>query len=264
MDRAAQRSAGRKEPKGLTVSNGAAPTVRPLADAAAVGDALARIVIETAHECIGSRGHFTVALAGGETPRAAYRLLGSRYQPAIDWERVHVFFTDERFVSFEDDRNNAAMAVREWLGRVAIPRSQVHAIPTIGGSMTACADRYEGTLRQSLPTDETFDLAIMGIGTDGHTASLFPGDSGALGTRDRWVLPVQAPPGVEPRERITLTLPALNGSRRMVFAAVGEAKRERVAQALAGDPAIPAALVRGRASTEWLLDDAALPLPSAP
>ena len=241
------------------MSNGAAPTVRSFADAAAVSDALARSVVETAGDRIRAGGHFSIALSGGETPRGAYQLLGSRYQYSIDWEKVHVYFTDERFVPREDPRSNAAMAVREWLARVAIPRNQVHAIPTIGGTASECAERYEGTLRHLLRGDETFDLALMGIGTDGHTASLFPGDTTALSAQDRWVLAVQAPPGTEPRERITLTPPALNGARRMVFAAVGATKRERVAQALSGDATLPAALVHGRESTEWLLDDEALP-----
>lgn len=246
------------------MSNGAAPTLRSLADAAAVGEALARSVIDTARECIASRRRFTVALAGGDTPRAAYRLLGSRYQYAIDWELVHVYFTDERFVPFEDARNNAAMAVREWLVRVAIPRNQVHAIPTVGGTAAECADRYEGTLRNAMSPGETFDLAIMGIGADGHTASLFPGDTRALSERQRWVLAVQAPPGTQPRDRITLTLPVLNGSSRVVFAAVGASKRERVAEALAGRADLPASLVQGREATEWLLDEEALPFPLAP
>jgi 6-phosphogluconolactonase len=238
--------------------------VRSLADAVAVSDALARVVIEVAAECIAASGRFTIALAGGETPRAAYRLLGSRYQQAVDWEKAHVFFTDERFVPPEDTRNNAAMAVREWLARVAIPRHQVHAIPTIGGSPAECADRYEGTLRGSFSTDNTFDLAIMGIGADGHTASLFPNDTNALSERSRWVLAVNAPPHTEPRERITLTLPMLNGSRRVVFAAVGEAKRARVAEALENREPLPASLVRGRESTQWLLDEQALPFPLTP
>jgi 6-phosphogluconolactonase len=240
-----------------------APIVRSLPDARTVGEALARTVVEAARAHVASHGRFTIALSGGETPRTAYQLLGSRYQYEISWDRVHVFFTDERFVPPEDPRNNASMAVREWLAKVAIPRNQVHAIPTVGGSAAECAERYEGTLRKSFPTAETFDLAITGIGADGHTASLFPGDTAALRERDRWVRAVQAPPGVEPRERITLTLPVLNGSRRIVFAAVGDAKRERVAEALAGRADVPAALVRGIESTLWLLDTDALPFPLA-
>ena len=232
------------------------PAVRTLADAPAVRDALAKTVIDVGRECIASRGRFALALAGGETPRAAYELLGSRHQKALDWDRVEVYFTDERLVPPEDPRNNAGMVVGVWLSRVAIPRDHLHAIPTLGGSPAECAARYERTLRDSLSADVTFDLAIMGIGTDGHTASLFPGDGAALSERERWVLAVQAPPGTEPRRRITLTLPVLNRSRRVVFAAVGEAKRRRVGEALAGAN-LPAAMVRGLESTEWLLDAAA-------
>jgi 6-phosphogluconolactonase len=243
------------------VTSSEAPLVRSLPDPATASEALARTIVEEARARVASRGSFTIALSGGETPRLAYRLLGSRYQYDIDWDKVHVFFTDERFVPPEDTRNNAAMAVREWLAKVAIPRNQVHAIPTVGGTAADCAERYEGTLRAAFAAAETFDLAIMGIGADGHAASIFPGDAAALRERDRWVLAVQAPPGTEPRERITLTLPALNGSRRVVFAAVGQAKRQRVAEALAGREHLPAALVHGRESTVWLLDTEALPFP---
>lgn len=234
----------------------AAPRVRTLADAAAVSDALAESVIEVGRERIASRGSFTIALSGGDTPRAAYALMGARHRHALEWRHVHAFFTDERFVPPDDPRNNAAMAVREWLSKVAIPPHQVHAIPTVGGQPAECAERYERTLRRLMTDHTTFDLAVMGIGADGHTASLFPGDVAALSERERWVLAVQAPPGTEPRHRITLTTPILNGSRRVLFVAVGAAKRERVAEALSGGD-LPAALVHGRESTEWLLDAAA-------
>ena len=245
------------------MSNGEALLVRSLPDAAAVSEALARTVVEAARACVTSHDRFSIALSGGETPRAAYRLLGSRYQYAIDWDKVHVFFTDERFVPPEDASNNASMAVREWLAKVPIPRNQVHPIPTVGGPAAECAERYAGTLRSSFSAGQTFDLAIMGVGADGHTASLFPGDASVL-ERDRWALAVQAPAGTEPRHRITLTLPVLNGSTRVVFAAIGEAKRDRVAEALAGQVHLPAALVHGRESTTWLLDEDALPFPLTP
>ena len=234
----------------------AAPRVRTLADAAAVSDALADSVIGLGRECIASRGRFDIALSGGETPRAAYALMGARHRNALEWRHVHAFFTDERFVPPDDPRNNAAMAVREWLSKVAIPPHQVHAIPTVGGQPEECAERYEHTLRRLMTGHTTFDLAIMGIGTDGHTASLFPGDVSALSERERWVLAVQAPPGTEPRRRITLTTPILNASRRVMFVAVGEAKRPRVAEALAGAN-LPATMIRGVESTEWLVDAAA-------
>lgn len=198
-----------------------------------------------------------MALAGGETPRAAYGLLGSRYAGAVDWAGVHVFFTDERFVPPDDARSNFAMARRAWLSRVPIPPGQVHAIPTTGGTPAECADLYQETLRGCFPHGAEFDCAVMGIGRDGHTASLFPGDAAALSERDRWTLAVVAPPGTDPRERITLTLPVLNSSRHVLFLAAGVDKRERVAQALSGDQNIPAARVHGRDSTEWMIDAAA-------
>ena len=237
----------------------AAPVVRVFPSSLALSTALAQRVLEVARESIEVRGTFTVALAGGDTPRAAYELLGNR-DDAIEWGKVHVFFTDERFVPPEDPRNNAAMAMRAWLSRVAIPPRQVHAIPTLDGTPASCASRYERTLRSEMPAAgaHTLDLALMGIGADGHTASLFPGDASALSQRDRWVVAVHAPPGTEPRERITLTLPVLNRSRRVVFAAAGVGKRHRVAESLAGSN-LPAAMVRGLESTEWLLDDGAAP-----
>lgn len=233
--------------------------VRVYGDLNALADAVARTVIEAGRHRIASSGRFAVALAGGETPRAAYELLGGRYAAALDWTRVHVYFTDERVVPPDDARNNFTMAHRAWLSRVAVPPAQVHAIPTTEGSPGECAARYERMLRETIgETDgHTFDLAIMGIGTDGHTASLFPGDRHALEETRRWVLAVLAPPGIDPRDRITLTLPVINGSRRVVFVAAGEAKRERVAQARSGHADIPAALARGVESTEWLIDVAA-------
>ena len=232
--------------------------VRVFADGSALSEAVARTIVEAARARIAVAGRFAIALAGGETPRAAYELVGARYATALDWTKVHVYFTDERFVPTADATNNFAMADRAWLSRVAIPRAQVHAIPTTNGSPAECASRYERVLRDTMPRNGgTFDLALMGIGADGHTASLFPGDAAALRERERWVLAVHAPPGTEPRDRITLTLPVLNASRGVVFVAAGAGKRDRVAQARAGDQEIPAARVRGEESTEWMVDAAA-------
>lgn len=248
-------------------------------DARALAEGLARAVVESARQAIAERGRFAIALSGGETPRAAYALLGGRFASDAEWSRVDVFFTDERFVPAEDPRNNCAMARETWLGRVPMRAEGIHAIPTTGGSVEECARRHDSELRAffadaATPESPTFDLAIMGIGTDGHTASLFPGDTMALRERSRWALAVSAPPSAPVRERITLTLPLLNRSRRMLFAASGGRKRDVVARALA-DPrgravpegaipedAIPASLARGIEATEWFVDVDAAP-PSA-
>lgn len=232
--------------------------LRVYQDAATLSEAVADTIIEAARRTIAARGCFAIALSGGETPRGAYALIGSRRAADVEWSKVHVYFTDERFVPPDDPRSNFAMAHRAWLSRVAVTPMHVHAIPTTGGSPAACAERYQRILRETLDRDaRTFDLAIMGIGTDGHTASLFPDDEEALEERDRWVLAVRAPAGAEPRDRITLTLPAINASHRVVFVVAGEAKRERVAQARSGRARIPASLVHGVESTEWLVDAAA-------
>lgn len=231
--------------------------LRVCADAGTLADAVARTILDVGRERIASTGRFAIALAGGETPRAAYALIGERYGAELDWTQVHVYFTDERFVPPDDARSNFAMASGAWLSRVGIPAAQVHAIPT-DGSPAACAARYERALRDTIPgQSSTFDLAVMGIGTDGHTASLFPGDDDVLAERERWVLAVQAPRGTEPRDRITLTLPVINASRRVLFVAAGAGKRTPVAQARSGDRSIPAGRVHGTESTEWLVDAAA-------
>ena len=245
-------------------------------DASALAEGLARAVVDAARDAIAARGRFRIALSGGETPRAAYALLGTRFAEDVEWSKVDVFFTDERFVPADDPRNNFAMTRAAWLSHVPMPPERIHPIPTAGGSVEECARRHDAELRalfadaRAAPGSATFDLTIMGIGTDGHTASLFPGDTATLREGSRWVRAVSAPPTAPVRERITLTLPLLNRSRRMVFAASGARKRDVVARALAGqredaagDEAIPAALAHGIESTEWLVDADAAP-PSGP
>jgi 6-phosphogluconolactonase len=179
---------------------------------------------------------------------------------------VDVCFTDERFVPPADPRSNVGMVTRTLLSRVAIPPERVHAIPTEHGTPEECAARYEDALRalfgRADDVQATFDLTIMGIGTDGHTASLFPGATDALEESERWVLAVPAPPTVEVSQRITLTLPVLNRSRVMLFAASGEKKRAMVARALSPEPhsvRIPAGLAHGAERTDWYLDQPAAP-----
>lgn len=241
-------------------------------DAQALAEGLARAVVESARTAIAARGRFTIAVSGGETPRAAYELLGNRFADDVDWARVDVFFTDERFVPADDPRNNFALARDAWLARVRMPAERIHPIPTMAGPVEECARRHDAELRAffgdaSEPAaSPTFDLAIMGIGTDGHTASLFPGDTATLQERSRWALPVIAPPTAPVRDRITLTLPLLNRSRRMLFAAAGPKKRDVVARALGGQRGhaapgnpLPASLARGVEATEWFVDAEAAP-----
>lgn len=238
-------------------------------DHAALSDAVANAIAQAARECAAARGRFTLVLSGGETPRGAYELLAARYAQDIPWDRTEVFFSDERFVPPADARNNYAMARAALLSRVPLPAERVHPIPTVGGSASDCAERYEATLRARLPDSEdrpdapTFDVALLGVGADGHTASLFPGDA-ALREPARWALAVDAPGGTEVRTRITLSLPALNRARQVLFMVSGAGKKNAVARALRGEllqgvEPLPAALVRGIEGTVWSLDTAAAP-----
>ena len=245
--------------------------MRVFENATALGDGLARAVVDQANRAIAAHGRFAIALSGGETPKAAYELLGSRYAGDVRWDAVHVFFVDERFVPESDPRNNAGVARRAWLDRVSVPAAQVHAIPPAGGTPGECAAQYERLLRDTAATRSAgvlFDLTIMGMGPDGHTASLFPGEP-TVQERERWVIAVTAPPAFDVAQRITLTLPALGRSRRMVFAAAGAKKREMLARVLAQaavrgvpadgshgsrEPLMPAALARGIETTDWFVD----------
>ena len=244
------------------------PTVDALSAAAA--QAIAR----AAQESIDARGSFLLVLSGGETPRATYELLAGRHGAAIAWERTHVFFSDERCVPPDDARSNFAMARDTLLSHVPIPAEQVHAVETTSGTPEQMASRYEREIRSRLsalsdsaaerrePTAEsreepTFDCALMGVGADGHTASLFPGDA-AVKESKGWVLAVQAPASAPVRQRITLTLPVLNRSRRVLFLVAGKGKAAVVARVLRRDDSneepLPAALVHGVQETRWLLD----------
>lgn len=183
-----------------------------------------------------------INLSGGTTPRHVYELLGAEdLRGRIDWSKVHLFFGDERFVPAAHEDSNFRMAWEAMIRHVPIPTEQVHRIPTDAGSPEAGAALYAQALRAFYGTDRLdplrplFDVTLLGLGADGHIASLFPG-SAALDEREAWVTFV---PEAEPHPRITLTLPALESSGVVLFLVSGQSKREVLARALASDPALP-------------------------
>lgn len=221
-----------------------------------------------ARAAIRARGRFTVALAGGRTPQRLYTILADAYREAVEWERVHVYFGDERCVLPDDALSNYYMVRVTLLDHVPVPPSQVHRIKGELPPADAAAE-YERELRDAfaggaeVPAEgrATFDLAVLGVGADGHTASLFAA-SAALAERERWAVPVEPWPTANPRvPRVTLTLPVLCGSETVHMLAVGPEKRmvvEAVRSGTSGAEApLPAALVRGRAATTWFVDRAA-------
>jgi 6-phosphogluconolactonase len=217
--------------------------VRPeiLADA----EALARHVADwlAAAAARGDR-RFAVALSGGSTPRRLYELLASRrYRDAFPWARTHWFWGDERFVPHDSPESNYRMARGAMLAHAPVPAGNIHPVPTEGLTPDAAALSYERQLKDFYgastlrPDHPLFDVTLLGLGPEGHIASLFPGTA-ILKERTRWVGAVI---GAKPEPRITLTYPALESSREVAFLVTGSAKRAVVAKLLEGDPELPAA-----------------------
>jgi 6-phosphogluconolactonase len=203
-----------------------------------------------------------VCLAGGSTPRRVYEILASPdVAPRFPWDRVHWFWGDERFVPHDHPDSNYRMVRAALLSRAPIPDANIHPIPTGSGlPPDAAAAAYERTLRQFYGADALdpvlplFDVTLLGLGEDGHTASLLPGEP-VLEERTRWVAAVAHG---RPEVRITLTYPALESSRDIGFLVAGSAKRSVLARARAGDPALPATRVRASGGRlHWLADEAA-------
>ncbi len=228
------------------------------ADPTALAKAAAEEVARLAVQAAAARGSFAVALAGGSTPRALYRLLaGTPLRERIPWAQVDAFFGDERAVPPDHEQSNYRMASEALLDRV--PLAGVHRIRGELGAAEAAA-RYEDDLRAHFGEREfpVFDLVLLGLGTDGHTASLFPG-SPALLERRRWVV---AGPGPAPSaERITLTVPVLERARAAVFLVSGADKAEALRRLLSprpGDEPPPAARIRFEGEARVLADGAAV------
>jgi 6-phosphogluconolactonase len=197
---------------------------------------------------IGARsGRVALCLSGGATPQRLYELLGAApRRDRVPWARTHCFWGDERFVRHDDPRSNFRMAYEALLRHVPIPPENIHAIPTDRGSAAQAAAAYERMLTDFYGAEAfdvarpLFDLTLLGLGEDGHIASLFPNNP-ALAETDKWVAPVAGQGAVD---RVTLTYPALASSAIVVFLVVGERKREALSRLRAGDPALPATHLR--------------------
>jgi 6-phosphogluconolactonase len=211
-----------------------------------------------------NHGVLAICLTGGSSPQKLYELLATDgWRNRIPWQRVHWFIGDERFVRPDDPLNNMTTARRAFLDRCA-PAANIHAIPTDTASPDEAARRYERELKLFYgaeafdPIRPLFELVLMGLGSDGHTASLFPGFP-AVGETERWVVGVPEA-HVEPFvPRVTLTLPALGCCREMLFEVAGAEKRAILTRVLTGEN-LPANRAHSSAGeTIWLVDEAARP-----
>ncbi len=189
---------------------------------------VAAAIVRTLRDALARSETVSFVLSGGGTPKAVYRYLAERYTHDLAWDRVHLFWGDERYVPFDDPRSNYGMALETLIRHIPIPPENVHPVPTYMHTPSLAAQAYEATLRAYFPQGRAaFDLLLLGLGVDCHTASLFP-HSPALHVRDRWVVDA---PGID-IQRITLTYPALNDARTIFFLVRGQGKAETVRKAL--------------------------------
>ncbi|MGA2352865.1 MAG: 6-phosphogluconolactonase [Terriglobales bacterium] len=235
-------------------------TIEVMATAADLFHAAAEEFIRAARTAIGAQGRFTVALSGGSTPKALYSLLASSYA-SFAWNRVFLFFGDERHVPPTDPESNYRMVQESLLSKIAIPPENVFRVSAENPDAAAVAADYEAQLRKffELKPNEfpRFDLVLLGMGPDGHTASLFP-DSAALEEQSRlvvanWVEKFKT-------HRITFTFPVLNRAAEIVFLASGPDKAEMIHQVLEGENSAPLPSQRVQPSDGkllWMLDEAA-------
>lgn len=225
--------------------------------------ALSRGTLEEIHKIIADaieqRGRACVALSGGHTPAQMYALWAAEFHSRTPWDLLHFFWGDERYVPHDDPLSNYRMARETLISRVPIPAANVHPFPTNLPQPQAAADAYEVELRAYFAGGPPeLDVQLLGIGEEGHTASLFPGSS-VLEEHRRWVAAVEVP--ATPPRRLTLTPAVLNLSRHTLFLVAGESKREILGK-LRDEPdpqtsPYPAARIQPSGQVLWFLDQAA-------
>jgi 6-phosphogluconolactonase len=222
-----------------------------VADPAALRQEACRRILDAASQAIAQRGRFKLVLAGGDTPRGIYRMLRD---VRADWPLWQLYFGDERCEPADHPERNSRMAAEAWLNGVPIPRDQVHAIPAELGPKAgalAYAARLNGL--------HDFDLVLLGLGEDGHTASLFPGDDWGAGRDAADTLAVFHAPKPPP-QRVSLSAARLSRARQVLFLITGEAKRDAVTRWRAGAD-IPARAIRPQAGVDVLVESMLLPRP---
>ena len=221
-------------------------------DASAVADAAARRIAAVAQASVAARGRFVLAVSGGRTPWA---MLARLARLDVPWPAVHLLQVDERVAPDGDPDRNLTHLRTSLLAQVPLAPSQVHAMPVEAGDLEAAARDYSATLESVAGRPPVIDLVHLGLGPDGHTASLVPGDS-SLAVTDRYVATAGPYQG---RRRLTLTYPVLDAAREVMFVVTGADKAPMLARLIAGDPGIPAGRLRA-ASIRVLADrDAAGP-----
>ena len=220
----------------------------------------ADFICNKASQCVKENGLFTMALAGGATPKALYETLAREpYSHRMPWDVTHLFWSDERLVPHDHPDSNYALAYRTMISRVPIPATNVHPAPVESGSAVDAAFRYETLLREFFSDKhhrQYLDLVLLGLGNDGHTASLFSG-SPVLHEKDKWINFVLKPDIAPFHPRITFTLPLINNSDSVLFLITGSRKRdivERIVGRFSGDDKIyPVSMIKPSGTLVWFI-----------
>jgi 6-phosphogluconolactonase len=221
---------------------------------------LARHVAEwMTSAALAANGTFRVSLSGGSTPKTLYeRLASDEFRSRFPWRLVSWYWGDERFVPYDHPESNYRMTCEAMLAKAPVPRQNIHPVP-VDGSPEDAAQRYERTLQDAYgattldPARPLFDVMLLGLGPDGHTASLLPGDP-VLEERERWVAVVAHG---RPETRITMTYPVIESSRRVAFLVTGGEKAAILRTIRAGGKEVPAARIRPVGELFWFVDKAA-------
>ncbi|MBD2430264.1 MULTISPECIES: 6-phosphogluconolactonase [Fischerella] len=214
------------------------------------------LILSQINAAIAQRGRFTIALSGGSTPKPLYEAIATQNLP---WDKIHVFWGDERYVPPDHPDSNEGMARRAWLDRVDIPAANIHAVPTTEGDPAVSAAKHEQELQEFFHCQPgefpALDVILLGMGDDAHTASLFP-HTEALKVRDR-LITVGNKDG---NPRITFTYPFINAARCVIFVVAGANKKPALAQVFAPQAdnfTYPSRLIQPQGELWWLLDAAA-------
>ena len=237
-------------------------TVQIYSDKASISRQVARATIDLIQSTLPLRPYFSIALAGGSTPKMLYAMLATEFKAEIPWDKLLIFWGDERYVAHDHEKSNFLMAKEALLDLVPIPAEQIFPMPTEPTNPNDAAGSYAITIKEKLAlTDGRFDLVLLGMGDDGHTASLFPGSPALL---EEEVTVLAAPAPVEPRQRITLTYPVLNNSRNVFFLVAGESKAPGILCAM-GRPSEITECPSGKVKPTdgnliWFVDEAAAAL----
>ncbi len=230
--------------------------IEVLADKSSLVERSQEIILSRLQTAIESRDRFTIVLSGGSTPKPLYEALATQSLP---WEKIHIFWGDERYVPANHPDSNQLMARQAWLDKIAIPDSNIHPMNTTAANPVEDAQLHEAELHQFFQTQPgeipVFDLILLGMGDDGHTASLFP-HTEALTVRDR-LITVGNKDG---QPRLTFTVPLINHARCVIFVVAGASKRPALKEIFATEADemnYPSRLIQPQGEHLWLLDQAA-------